>query len=52
MPESLVRLVRATYENTKTVVRTVHGQTEPFDIKVGLHQGSAGSPFLFEVNNK
>ena len=35
VPESLVRLVRVTYQNTKMVVRTVHGQTEPFDIMVG-----------------
>ena len=49
VPESIVRLVRATYKNTKMVTRTVHGQTEPFDNKVRLHQGSALSPFLFVV---
>ena len=45
----MVRLVRATYEDTKTRVRTKYGSTEEFDIKVGLHQGSALSPFLFIV---
>jgi len=49
VPEKLVRLVKATYDNAETVVRTTHGQTEPFKIKVGLHQGSALSPFLFLV---
>ena len=45
--ESLIILVKATYMNAQTVVRTSHGETDPFKIKVGLHQGSALSPFLF-----
>ena len=49
VPEELIRLVQATYTNASTVVRTAHGPTENFDIKVGLHQGSALSPFLFIV---
>lgn len=47
VPEKLVRLVMATYQHSKTVVRTCYGQTEKFPIEVGLHQGSALSPFLF-----
>ena len=47
IPEKLVRLVMATYQKAKTVVRTCYGQTEKFPIEVGLHQGSALSPFLF-----
>ena len=49
VPERLIRLVQATYMNSSTVVRTVHGPTDPFSIRVGLHQGSALSPFLFIV---
>ena len=49
VPEWLIMLVEATYTNSRTVVRTAQGQTDPFDIKVGLHQGSALSPFLFIV---
>ena len=49
VPERLISLVKATYANSRTVVRTAQGQTEAFNIQVGLHQGSALSPFLFIV---
>ena len=41
------RLVEATYHGASTVVRTM--RTGEFPIKVGLHQGSGLSPFLFIV---
>ena len=44
-----MRLVKATYQNSTTGVRTAVGRTEQFAIKVGLHQGSALSPLLFIV---
>ena len=46
-PEYLVKMVEATYEGARIKVRTEHGNTEACDIKVGVHQGSALSPFLF-----
>jgi hypothetical protein len=49
VPEKLVRLIEATYNGASTVVRTTHGRTDEFPIKVGLHQGSGLSPFLFIV---
>ena len=49
VPQKLVRLVEATYHGASTVVRTTHGRTVEFPIKVGLHQGSGLSPFLFIV---
>ena len=44
-----MRLVEATYHGASTVVRTTHGRTVEFPIKVGLHQGSGLSTFLFIV---
>ncbi|KAK3532173.1 hypothetical protein QTP86_009194 [Hemibagrus guttatus] len=37
------------YESSRTVVRCAVGQTEEFKVEVGLHQGSALSPFLFAM---
>ena len=36
----------ATYQNTKHVLTTSYGRTDPLPIEVGLHQVSALSPFL------
>jgi len=37
------------YESTKTVVRTVYGNHNCFEVKIGMHQGSALSPLLFVI---
>ena len=34
------------YTGAKTVVRTVYGNRKGFEVKVGMHQGSALSPLL------
>ena len=47
VPEKLVRLVEMMYRRTRTKVLTTVGETETFEVSVGLHQGSALSPFLF-----
>ncbi|KAK3522562.1 hypothetical protein QTP86_023279 [Hemibagrus guttatus] len=47
--EKYVRVVQDMYERSRTVVRCAVGQTEEFNVKVGLHQGSALSPFLFAI---
>ena len=44
-----VRLVQDMYEGRETVVRCAVGSTESFKVKVGLHQGSTLSSFLFAV---
>ena len=33
----------------KTAVRTVYGNSNDFEVKVGMHQGSALSPLLFVI---
>ena len=45
--EHLLKVVEAKYEGAKTKVRTEHGNTEAFNIKVVIHQGSGMSQFLF-----
>ncbi|KAK3570175.1 hypothetical protein QTP86_015308 [Hemibagrus guttatus] len=47
--EKYVRVVQDMYERSRTVVRCAIGQTEEFKVEVGLHQGSALSPFLFAI---
>ncbi|KAK3573621.1 hypothetical protein QTP86_029989, partial [Hemibagrus guttatus] len=47
--EEYVRVVQDMYERSRTVVRCAVGQTEEFNVEVGLHQGSALSPFLFAI---
>ena len=49
VPEKLMRLVEATYHGASTVVKTMHGRTDEFPIRVGLHQRSGRSPFPFTV---
>ncbi|VDO99331.1 unnamed protein product [Heligmosomoides polygyrus] len=40
-------VIRDMYEGSKAAIRTPHGVTRKVDITVGVHQGSALSPFLF-----
>ncbi|KAK3511648.1 hypothetical protein QTP70_014584 [Hemibagrus guttatus] len=47
--EKYVRVVQDMYERSRTVVRCAVGQTEEFNVEVGLHQGSALSSFLFAI---
>ena len=37
------------YTGAKTVARTGYGNSECFEVKVGMHQGSAFSPLLFLI---
>ena len=47
--EWLVSAVMSMYTGAKTVVRTVYGNSSGFEVKVGMHQGSALSPLLFVI---
>ena len=44
---ALCQLVEATYRKPMTRVRTPFGESDNFEVKVGLHQGSVISPLLF-----
>jgi len=44
-----IRAIKDMYEGVKTRVRSLVGDTEYFPIDIGLHQGSALSPFLFAI---
>jgi len=45
--EWLVSAVVSMYTGAKTVVRTVNGNSNCFEVKVGMHKGSPLSPLLF-----
>ena len=46
VPVEYTRVIRDMYEGVRTRVRTVIGDTKDFSIHIGLHQGSALSPFF------
>nr|GEW69230.1 hypothetical protein [Tanacetum cinerariifolium] len=48
-PRRYLRVIRDMYEGAKTYVRTTVGNTKFFPVEVGLHQGSAISPYLFTL---
>jgi len=45
--EWLISAVTSMYNGARTVVRTVYGNSECFEVKVAIYQGSALSPLLF-----
>ncbi|KAA5571927.1 reverse transcriptase family protein, partial [Acinetobacter baumannii] len=47
IPGKYVRLICAMYSRARTYVRTAAGNSDEFNVAVGLHQGSALSPYLF-----
>ena len=49
IPEGYVKMIQDMYRGTKTRVKKRCGRTEYFEVKVGLHQGSAVSPLLFII---
>ena len=49
VPSKYVTLIKDMYNNAVTSVRTNDGITAYFPIKIGLHQGSDLSPYLFAL---
>ena len=47
--ERLVRVIKGLYQDSRTTVQCGAGATEPVPVKVGLHQGSVLSLFLFAL---
>ena len=44
-----VKAIRDMYDGTTTKIQTLVGTTYPIPVKVGIHQGSTLSPFIFAI---
>ena len=49
VPTKYVGLIKDMYNNVVTSVRTSDEDTDDFPIRIGLHQRSALSPYLFAL---
>ena len=47
--ECYIKIIQDMYDGATTTVRSAAGLTKEFKVGVGLHQGSALSPFLFAI---
>ena len=45
--ERYVKVVKDMYKGARTSVKTESGVSDSFEVKIGVHQGSALSPYLF-----
>ena len=49
VPEKYVRIVKDTHVEARTMVKSSVGLTSTITVRVGLHQGSSLSPYLFDL---
>ena len=49
VPTKYITLIKDMYKDAMTFVRTCDGNITDFPINIGLHQGSALSPYLFAL---
>ena len=49
LPKVYVNIIEDMYVGVSTRVRSLCGETEDFRVRVGVHQGSALSPYLFSL---
>ena len=45
--ERYVKIVKDMYKGARTSVKTESGVSYSFEVRIGVHQGSALSPYLF-----
>ena len=48
-PWKSTNIIKDMYKDVMMFVQTCDGNTNDFPIKIGLHQGSALSPYLFDL---
>jgi exonuclease III len=49
LPECYITLIQDMYRNVRTKVKSPAGTSREFEVRVGVHQGSALSPLLFNL---
>ena len=49
VPTKYVTLIKDMYDDVVTSVRACDSETSDFPLKIGLHQGSALSPYIFAL---
>src|SRR5437870_8024431 len=47
--EWLINVIQSLYEEATTSVKLRSGESQPFEVKIGVHQGSVLSPLLFII---
>ena len=49
VPEKYIGVIQDMYKDSETQIRTPAGKSESFKVIMGVHQGSALSPFIFTI---